>query len=381
MQWVCAVRACLAASIAAALAGCSSLIPTSGPLSEEITRDVSINNSGDYLVVEINGDVVRRLSSFKTVGLASRFAPTRTRASLRKIGKGDTLSVTVWEAGEGGLFSSKETKNITIPALSVDQKGFISLPYAGLIEVADRTPIEVEKRIVSNLEGRAIHPQVTVQIVKNESQTVVLSGDVNQPGRLPLSSQGDRLVDVLAAAGGTKYRAEEVYVTFVRGNERGSQLLRTILEDQRENIVVEAGDRINLSYEPRRYSVFGAAEKPGIFPIEGSGINLLEAVAGAGGLNDSRADATGIFVFRYEPPSVARSVHGDFDASRFGTYIPVVYKINLRDPSAYFYARGFTIQNNDVLYVANAKGVEFTKIFKFLNVVSSTVGIGRRVND
>lgn len=373
------ILACV--GLLSALGGCSSVVPTSGPLSEEITRKITVNNTGDYVLVDINHDTVKRLTEFHPVGLSQRFKLTRAKSPNSLIGIGDVLAITIWEAGEGGLFSNATTKNITIPALAVDRAGSISLPYAGTVKVAGSTPTAVQTMIVKRLADRAIHPQVTVSIVKNESNTVVLSGDVTTPGRQSLSAQGDRLLDVIASAGGAKFPAQEVYVTFVRGKTRGSQLLKTIVENQDENIFVSAGDRIYLTHEPRRYSVFGAVEKPGIYPFATASVNLLESVAGAGGLMDQRADATGIFVFRYEPAQVARSVAPGYDERKFGQVVPVVYRINLRDPSAYFYARGFMVQDKDVLYIANAKGVEFTKVMKMLNVVSSTAGVGRRFAD
>lgn len=368
-------------ALLAVLSGCSSLIPTSGPTSEEISQSITVNNTGDYLVVDINHDTVRRLTEFHPVGLSNRFTRTSSQSPTVRIGTGDVLAVTIWEAGEGGLFSNSQSKNITIPQLTVDRLGHISLPYAGLIKVAGSTPVEVQTRIVSGLADRAIQPQVVVSIVKNESNTVVLSGDVTNPGRIPLSFQGDRLLDVIAAAGGTKFPAQEVYVVFIRGQKRGSQLLNAIVENQDENIYVEAGDRIYLSHEPRRYSVFGAVEKPGVYPFGTTQVNLLEAVAATGGLIDQRADATGIFVFRHEAANVARALVGAYDEQKFGPYVPVVYRINLRDPSAYFYARGFIVQDKDVLYVANAKGVELAKVLRFLNLATSTAGIGRRFYD
>lgn len=371
----------LAVAAMAVLPGCSSVIPTSGPLSEEISRQVSLHNSGDYVVVDINHDTVRRLTEFHPAGLNKRFAATKISSPKTTIGVGDVLAVTIWEAGEGGLFSNATTKNITIPALLVDRSGAISLPYAGTIKVAGQSPGDVQAQIVKGLSDRAIHPQVTVSIVKNESNTVVINGDVTTPGRQVLSVRGDRVLDVIASAGGAKASPQEVYVTFVRGKTRGSQLLKTIVENQDENIYVAAGDRIYLSHEPRRYSVFGAVEKPGVYPFVTSSVNLLEAVAATGGLQDQRADATGIFVFRYEPLRVARLVATKLDEQKFGQVVPVVYRVNLRDPSAFFYARGFTVQDKDVLYIANAKGVEFTKFMKMVNLVTSSAGVGRRVID
>jgi polysaccharide export outer membrane protein len=50
--------------------------------------------------------------------------------------------------------------------------------------------------------------------------------------------------------------------------------------------------------------------------------------------------------------------------------VPVVYRINLRDPNSFFVAQSFMIDNKDLLYVSNAPIAE---VQKFLNVVFSVV--------
>jgi len=50
--------------------------------------------------------------------------------------------------------------------------------------------------------------------------------------------------------------------------------------------------------------------------------------------------------------------------------IAVVYRINLKDPRAFFLLPNFPMQNKDVLYVANAPAAQLQK---FLNLLLSTV--------
>jgi polysaccharide export outer membrane protein len=48
--------------------------------------------------------------------------------------------------------------------------------------------------------------------------------------------------------------------------------------------------------------------------------------------------------------------------------VPVVYRIDLRDPRSFFVMQSFPISNKDVLYVSNAPAAELQK---FLNLVFS----------
>jgi polysaccharide export outer membrane protein len=50
--------------------------------------------------------------------------------------------------------------------------------------------------------------------------------------------------------------------------------------------------------------------------------------------------------------------------------VPVIYRINLRDPRSFFVAQGFAVRNKDILYVSNAPAADLQK---FVNVIA---GIG-----
>lgn len=363
--------------LAGLLAGCAAL-PAAGPSSEQIESATAVGKESastrdkDYVVIDLNHDVVRTLSTFHPSGLKS-FASAKLRQPKLKIGVGDVLAITIWEAGEGGLFSSAAGKSVSLPAVVVDRSGKISLPYAGDILVLDCTPHEVQARIVANLAQRAIQPQAVVSITKNESNTVVLNGEVAKPGRYSLSVKGDRLLDVLAEAGGSRSPANETYVTFIRGDQRGSQLLKEIVDSEAENVWVRAGDLIYLSHEPKRFSVFGAVPKPGVYPFGTTQINLLEGIAAAGGPLDERADGTGLFVFRHEPRSVVDALRPRSKGLP-PAVVPVVYRVNLRDPSAYFFAKAMMLQDKDVLYVSNARTIEIAKLLSLFNLGTRTVG-------
>lgn len=353
------------------VASCSAL-PASGPTTSEVLLSSGPTENKNYVIVDVNHDVVRGLAAVRPVGLSQRFRKARFSAPKAKIGAGDVLAVSILEAGEGGLFSNTQSKRVTFKAIAVDKDGNITIPYAGIIRVKGRTPIEVQGQIVEKLSDRAIQPQALVNIVKNENNTVILSGDITRPGRYPLTLKGDRLMDVVASAGGAKYPARETYVTFIRGKTTGMQMLKTIFEDRRENVYVRAGDRIFLTHDPRKYTVLGAVHKPAVFAFDSSRVNLLEAIAASGGLLDRRADATGLFVFRYEKQSVLKGIKPDYDGS-FGNVVPVVYRINMRDPSAYFYAQAFMLSNKDVLYVSNAESIQAMKFLDVLRAGTSAI--------
>jgi len=113
----------------------------------------------------------------------------------------------------------------------------------------------------------------------------------------------------------------------------------------------------------------GATGKNDEIPFEAQGISLAQALARSGGLNDSRADARGVFVFRFEDAKLVDAK--DKTVRAINGTVPVVYEINLRDPAAFFVTQNFPIQNRDVIYVSNSPEVEFKKFLTLVVMVAS----------
>ena len=100
-------------------------------------------------------------------------------------------------------------------------------------------------------------------------------------------------------------------------------------------------------------------------------LSLAEAFGKAGGLNDSLAEPSWAFLYRGETREVASKL--GVDVSKFaGPIIPIVYNLNLRDPSGYFLAQNFEMRNKDVIYTSNAASVETTKFLQFLRTIMAT---------
>src|SRR5262249_62086130 len=82
----------------------------------------------------------------------TKFADQSRPRDIR-LGVGDLVSVTIFEANSGGLFIPAEAgvrpgNFVTIPNQAVDAQGNISVPYAGAIRARGRTPVEIQNAIV-----------------------------------------------------------------------------------------------------------------------------------------------------------------------------------------------------------------------------------------
>ena len=312
------------------------------------------------------------------------------------IGPGDVIDVTIVEAPPAVLFSSSFSSSqvanagpvrensvssgLNLPQQMVDLNGRITVPFAGAIQAAGRTPEEIARQIVTRLRGKAHDPQVVVRRVTNASSTVTVLGDVGQSGRFPITAKGERVLDVLATAGGAKQALAKSVVQVTRGDRTATLPLSALVADGRENIRLQPNDVVTVYFQPYTFTVLGATGTNAEVPLEATSVSLSQALGRVGGLQDNRADIHGVFIFRFEdpaalPPAVTAGARTTSDGK-----IPVIYRIDLKNASAFLVAQNFPIKNKDVLYVANAP---LTDLIKFANIVSSitysVVNIGAAV--
>lgn len=356
-------------TVASVTAGCT-LLPATGPSTPEITAPGAGAVITDYVLINLDQRAVDIVSQYRVTAFSKRFAAPRP-APNQQVAVGDLLSITLFEAGQGGLFSSEYGARVTF-VQKVDTDGSITVPYAGRVKAAGNSPQVVEQRIVQALEGRAIQPQALVQITETVARTYVVSGEVNGGGRKPITAAGDKILDAIAIAGGARSQTFETRVTLQRGSAQGSAIMKDLIDNPPENVYVQPGDRIYVSKDPELFLAFGAVPQPGPIEFGLEKLTLLEAVGKAGGLIDTRSDPGAFFVFRYEPDSAVKQLKPDYDG-KFGKKVPVVYRVNLRDPRAYFYAKGFTIRDRDVLYVANSASTEMQKFLQIVGTARNAV--------
>lgn len=363
------------AAVALGLAGCSDL-PSSGPNALAVMDPEAINSvSKPYEVIDIDPSTIDLLSRRPRSSFAGRFGDHRP--SLEPvIGVGDMITVTIWEASSGGLFSSPAAlervsagaNSATIPEQVVGRDGAITVPYAGRVRVAGRTPRAVQEIVEHALEGKAIQPQVLVTDNKPISATITIGGEaVASSQRLPLSVKGDRLLDVIAEAGGVRMAVNEISVILQRNGVTERVPLQRVTVDPRENIFMRPGDVLTLVHDPQTFFMYGATTTNGEVPFGTDQLTLAQALVKVGGLADYRSDARGVFIFRLEQPSLFREMRPDSTVAAREGRIPVVYHLDLTNPNSLFMEQRFQIAPHDLLYVSNAPSVEFQKAADIFN--------------
>jgi polysaccharide export outer membrane protein len=351
-----------------------SIFPTTGPASSDVRNGTQDPQSLPYALVRITPDVEKVLEH-KTPKMARMF-PERGGPAEVRFGVGDVLSVTVFEAAAGGLFIPLEAgvrpgNFITLPNQSVDNNGNITVPYAGTIRAKARTVVEVQTAIVDALKNRALDPQAVVSLVEQRASSITVLGDVGTAQRFPANPNGERLLDVIARAGGPKNPGYDTWVMLERDNRQASAPFASLVNEPANNVWIKPQDTIYVYTQPLTFTAFGATGTQGHVPFANWRLSLAEAIGKMGGLNDSLADPSSVFLYRGEPREIAELL--GVDCARFSSpIIPIIYNLNLRDPSGFFLASNFELRNKDVVYTSNAVAVESTKFITYLRLLMAT---------
>jgi polysaccharide export outer membrane protein len=379
------IVAALTCSLGLAGCGTSRFLSGTGPSTKDIVEAPATHPAAaDIRVVDLSVPVVKRVLAAQKISLLSEVFGTAIPPDFA-VGAGDALEISVWEAPPAALFgtTSVDVRGLTtasrvsvLPEQMVNNKGEINMPFVGAVRAAGRTTQEIEDDIRRRLQRKANDPQVLVRVLRNVSSMVTVVGEVNASTRVPLTPQGERLLDALAAAGGLRQPVGKLTVRVTRQVvQQGRRVPRavslpldTVITDPAQNIVLQPGDVVTVLHQPNSLTVLGATARNEEINFEAQGITLAQALARAGGLQDQRASPMGVFIFRFEDPAALEE--GARERTTVGGLVPVIYRADFKDPTTFFMAQDFPIRNRDIVYVSNAPAAELQK---FLNLITSVV--------
>ncbi len=246
--------------------------------------------------------------------------------------------------------------------------GTITIPFAGQIPAAGRTLRQIEQTIISRLRNKANQPQVVARIARNATANVSVVGEVSTAGRFPLSPRGERLLDAISQAGGTKQPVDRMTIQVTRGDTTATMPMQAVVRDARHNIVLRSDDIVTALFQSNSFVVLGAAGKNEEVRFEALGLTLAQALGRLGGLQDMRADPKGVFLFRWESAErVGGLVPLPTDSN---ARVPVVFQVNLKEPETFFAAQQFAMKDGDVIFISNSPASDLQR---FVGLISSTV--------
>lgn len=389
------------------LAGCSSL-PSSGPTESQFLsaqKDPQKNKLG-FGLVQISSDLLTILAGDTPTPLSTLDRVTDRPTNNDMIGPGDVIQVSIYEIGNGlfsgggsnasgtsmaaamagGTTSTQSTGSIlssggtgqdmqsgtkamlsNIPPLKVSADGTVTVPYAGTLHVAGKTVDQAAAMVRQALARKSQAPQVIVHVVDSVTNSAIVYGNVTRPGRVLLTPAHERLMDVVALAQGSPHPPEDCVIQLTRGTHVARVAMSVPENDPSQNITIHPGDRIEVIYKPRTFTVFGATGKVSEVPFTVPQLSLSEAIARTGGPLDQQSDPNGIFLLRYEDNDVVRRLGLPLAEGKPVT--PIVYQIDMMNPGNYFLGQNFVMRDKDMLYYSNAKANNFYKLFALISTI------------
>ncbi len=337
------------------LAGCG--LPRSGPNKREIFAG-SVQNNGNVFIIEVD-DVVTRATHLDTsLGFSSAFRGAG-QLGADTIRAGDTLGLTIWENVDDGLLAGQAQKQTMLETIQVDGDGYIFVPFAGRVRAAGNSPESLRRAITDRLKDQTPDPQVEVRRISGDGATVSVVGAVGAQGVYPIERSTRTLSAMLARAGGVVIEPETAQIVVTRGNSQGRVWFQDIFTDSDHDIALRAGDRIFVEKDTRTFTSLGASGSQTAVTFPTHSLSAMEALSYVGGLRETSADPTGIFVIRNEAPQIANRLLARSD---MGSAQRFAYVIDLTKPTGLFLARDFQIRDEDTIYITEAPFAQWSKV-------------------
>ncbi|MFP6557989.1 polysaccharide biosynthesis/export family protein [Paraburkholderia sp. B3] len=275
------------------------------------------------------------------------------------IGAGDVLQIVVWDHPElAQAVGATQSQSSTRPGdpfsgFVVDQSGDLTFPYAGTMHVAGLRPEEVQHRLAAALSHYFVKPQVTVRMASYRAHEVYVDGEVHNPGVIAVNDVPMSLYEAISRAGGFADTADQSDLVLVRGGASYRLNLTDMVASglSPSRLYLKPGDMLRVvARDENDVYVMGEVNKPMLaIPKRTGRITLADAIAQAGSVNSSTADAVQMFVIR-------GALNGK----------PQVFHLDGRSPVAMLVAKEFDLQPKDVVYVDGNGLVRFNRVLTLL---------------
>ncbi len=193
-----------------------------------------------------------------------------------------------------------------------------------------------------------------VLYVPETDRRIIVLGQVNRPGAYDLL-EGQRVTELIAAAGGVTPRAALQRAFIMRGAEQITVDLQKILAGNLEsNIPLRPGDMVVVPESQNRIAVLGGVNRPGTYDLV-DGMKLIDALALAGGQSE-QGNLTQVQIIRLEA-GTTKTISADVTRALSG-----------QDMS-----QNVLLQPGDVVYVA-ANGLSLSSFLNIANLLRILFG-------
>jgi polysaccharide export outer membrane protein len=282
------------------------------------------------------------------------------------VGPGDVLQITVWDHPELTL-PTGQFRDAEISGQLVDEDGYFFYPYIGRVHADGLTVAELRDILTEQLSDYINNPQLDVRVVDFRSKKVYVVGEVNAPRVLPVDDLPLTVADAISLAGGLTEGAYKSGVNISRDGTIYEIDLKALydLADASQNLRLKHGDIVNvLDRSQQKVFVMGEVRAPRAVEIINGDLTLSAALGEVGGVSQTSADSSRIFVIR--------GSKGDN---------PEIFHLNAEEAFGLILAEQFRLQAQDIIFVDAAGISSWNRVITQLLPSISVIGIADNLSN
>lgn len=322
-------------------------------------------------LIEITSDLVEKEAAERPKGIPTDVEKLFATPAPYEIGPGDILSIVVWDHPElnlpttnGGDDGPSGASSVA-PGYTVDTNGYIQYAYIGPLKVSGLSEMGVRDILSGKLARYVRDPQITVRIQTYRSKRVYLDGEVKTPGVEVLNDRPMTLPEAVNRAGGFTSNADRSHVAVTRGDVTVMVNMPDMIRKgfNPDRIVLRDGDLVRVfAQTDSKAFVVGEVERPGGVTFNNGRMTLNQALGNAGGISQTSADASQVYVVRGRD-----------------TGKPVVFHLDASNATAMATADSFELKPNDVVFVDTSSLVKWSRVINLIVPTTQAAAATRAV--
>ena len=244
-------------------------------------------------------DLKELSSSDSSMIEASAFLETERKATLRSMVNKSRNDSQIYTINAGDILSINVYNNpdLSVSRTIVTTDGCIGMVLVGQLKVSGMTLDQASAALEKKLSQYIRNPKVGISLQEIKSETATISGAINRPGMYTIS-QGMRLADLLALAGGVASRlydgqnldaADFSKSVFIRDGKPLPVNFSKAIEqgDPDDNVPLRKGDYIHIAARDNSMVYLIGDVKSAQRRVLMPNMGLLELVSSCGGINET----------------------------------------------------------------------------------------------
>lgn len=351
--------------------GCA--LPRGAAVQREIL-EVDADTPQNFAVYSVNRASLPNLKSWYQTGRqrSHGWVSHAHSSSSNSIQPGDTIDLVIWDSDPNSLLSGAEQKQVAIAGVRVSPQGEVFLPYLNTFKISGQTPEQARSNIQEKMESIAPSAQVQLSVTEGKQSEADLVSGVANPGNYPLTDSHFTVLNLISRGGGVSSTLRNPRVRLNRAGRSYVKPIEDLYRNPELDTVLRGGDKVIVEEDDRYFLALGATGSETLIYFTKEKLNVLDAMALAGGVSDSRGDPAGVLVLRQYPASAVR------DGTSGPGHARSIFTVDLTSADGLFSAGQFPIYPNDTILVTESP---IRNVQTVLSLIGSAFGLVNTVTN